>query len=421
MYQKTVLGNGLRIITSPMPHTRSVCLSIFIGAGSRYEASEEAGISHFIEHLCFKGTERRQAPRELFETIEGVGGILNGGTDKEMTLYWSKVARPHFLISLDLLTDMLRHSRFDPVDIEKEKGVIIDELNDAMDHPDDRVGVLIDEVLWPDQPLGREVMGSKETVKNITRPMVSGCLSHQYVPVNTVVSVAGDISHEEVVSSLGEVLGDWHGGEPKPCCHADDSQDRPRLHLERRDIEQAHLCLGVRGLAIDHPDRFTLDLVSTILGEGMSSRLFQEIRENRGLAYDIHSYVNHFLDSGSLIIYTGVAPRVIDDAIEAILEELRRLRDDGVPESELVKAKEMVKGRLLLRMEDTRSVAGWVGAQELLSGKVRTVDEAVSIIDSITAPDINGVARELLITEKLNLAVVGPLSDEMGLERLLRI
>jgi len=393
---------------------------IFIGAGSRYEGAEEVGSSHFIEHLCFKGTERRATSKEISEAIEGVGGMLNGGTDKELTVYWCKVARPHFLLALDLMVDMLRNSKFDAQDMERERQIIIEELNMSMDSPPQRVNILIDEVIWPNQPLGRDVAGSKETVAALSREMLLEYLSRQYVPNNTVVSVAGDIGDEEVLASLSSVFGDWTTGTPQPPFPAEESQDEPRLHIEHRDTEQAHLCLSLRGLSTLHPDRFNLDLLNVILGEGMSSRLFLEIRERRGLAYDIHSYVDHFLDSGAITVYAGVDPKRVDATIEAILEELRRLKD-GVPALELAKAKELAKGGLLLRMEDTRNVAGWMGGQELLTGRILTADEVVSIIDAITPEDLERVARDLFITEKLNLAIVGPIAGGDRLGSLLQL
>ena len=421
MYQKTVLDNSLRIVSSAMPHTRSVCICIFIGTGSRYEVAEQAGLSHFVEHLCFKGTERRPTAKELSETIDGVGGILNGGTDKELTVYWAKVARPHFLLALDLLVDMLRNSKFDPVDMENERKIIIEELNMSMDSPQSRVDMLIDEVIWPAQPLGRDVAGSKETVTAIDRNMILDYQSTHYLPSNTVVGVAGDISHNEVVESVTAVLGDWPDGVPGTWFPADNGQDTSRLVAEQRKTEQVHLCLAVRGIWHMHPDRFILDLLNLILGEGMSSRLFLEIRERRGLAYEVHSHVSHFHDSGSVNIYAGVDPKRVEDAIEAILMEWVKLREEQVPEAEITKAKELGKGRLMLRMEDTRSVAGWMGGQELLMGHILTVDEAISILDAVTASDLQRVARELFLSNKLCLALVGPSRKERRLERLLKL
>lgn len=421
MYQKTVLGNGLRVVTSTMPHTRSVCISIFIGAGSRYELPEQAGLSHFVEHLCFKGTERRPTSKEISETIDGIGGVLNGGTDKELTVYWAKVARPHFLLALDLLVDMIRHSKFDPQEMENERKVIIEELNMSMDSPQSRVDVLIDEVVWPDQALGRDVAGSKDTVSVLTRQMALDHMSRLYLPSNAVISVAGDISHDEVVDSIVNVFSDWPDGVPSSWLPAEITQDVPRLVLEPRKTEQAHLCLAVHGLSNLHPDRFALDLMNIILGGGMSSRLFLELRERKGLAYDVHSNVSYFRDSGSLDIYAGVDPKKIESTIEAILGELIRLREDRIPETEVTKAKEMGKGRLMLRMEDTHSVTGWIGGQELLTGHILSVDEVVSIVDAITVSDMQRVARELFLTNKLNLALVGPVRNKGRLEKLLKL
>lgn len=421
MYWKTVLGNGLRIVSSPMPHTRSVCVCIFVGAGSRYEAAAESGVSHFGEHLCFKGTERRPTAKDISEAIDGVGGVLNGATDKEMTVYWAKVARNHFPLALDLLVDMLRNSKFDPSEMENERKVIVEELNMSMDSPQSRVDTLVDEVVWPNQPLGRDVAGSKETVGAMDRGMILGFLSRHYLPGNAVVGVAGDIGHDEVVDAVQSVLADWPDGPAGAWSPADDSQSAPRLVVEQRQTEQVQLCLAVRGLWHTHPDRFTLDVLNLILGEGMSSRLFQEIRERQGLAYDVHSQLSYLHDSGSLNVWAGVDPKRLDDTIRAIIGELVKLKDVQVSEAEVVKAKEMGKGRLALRMEDTRSVAGWMAGQELLTGRIRSVDEVVSMLEAVTRADVQRVAQDLFRTDKLCLAVVGPSSDESRLEKLLRL
>ncbi len=418
-YRKITLPNGLRIVNSFMPHTRSVSVTIFVGAGSRYESDAQAGLSHFIEHLFFKGTAKRPTAKAISEAIESVGGVINAGTDRELTVYWVKVAAPHFDLALDVVADTLLHSKFEPAEIEKERQVVIEELNMIRDDPREWVDVIIDEVIWPGQALGRDVAGTKETVSSFTREMSLDYLACQYTPSNTVVSVAGSVPHEQVVAAVSRALGDWQPGRPASFAPALDSQGSPRLRLEPKRTEQAHLCLAVPGLPMLHPDRFALDLLNVVLGEGMSSRLFQEIREKHGLAYDVHSYVSHFLDTGSVTVYAGVDPRRINPAIEAILGELNRLKDQ-VPESELTKAREYSKGRLLLRMEDTRSVAGWVGAQELLTDRVLTVDDVVEIIDSITPADLERVARQLFLTEKLNLAVVGPYRSERRFADLLR-
>ena len=420
MYQKTTLDNGLRIITATMPHTCSVSICIFIGVGSRYETETQAGISHFIEHLLFKGTPKRPTSREVSETIEGVGGILNGGTNKELTVYWCKVAQSHFPLALDVLVDMLLHSKFDPQDIERERQVIIEEIHMSKDFPIQRVDMLIDELLWHNHPLGRDIAGSKESVTAITRDMMLDYREGQYTPNNTVITIAGDIQHQEIVTAVSQALGDWVNRQSGSGYLAYEEQQAQRLFIETRDTEQAHLCLALPGLSLLDPRRFTLDLLNIILGEGMSSRLFTEIRDKLGLAYNIHSYVEHFLDSGSVTVYAGVEPKNLPAAITAILEQLSQLKE-VIPAPELSKAKELSKGRLLLRMEDSRIVASWMGGQEILTGRILSVDQVASIIDAITADELKQLAQELLVGNRLRLAVVGPIANQEPLEALLRL
>jgi predicted Zn-dependent peptidase len=420
LYRKTTLDNGLRVITETMPHTRSVSICIFIGVGSRYETGRQAGVSHFIEHLMFKGTPRRTTAREISMAIEGVGGIINAGTDKELTVYWCKTAQPHFSLALDVLSDILLHSKFDPDDIESERRVIIEEIHMEKDSPSQLVNMLIDELLWPGHPLGRDIAGDKDSVAGISRDMMLDYLAHQYLPGNTVVSVAGALKHREMVTAVSQALGGWADERPCPGYKAYKEQPFPPLRIDRKDTEQAHLCLGLNGLSLLHPQRFVLDLLNVILGEGMSSRLFTEIRDRLGLAYSIHSYVDHFLDTGAVTIYAGVEPKNLQVAIKAILEQLFQLKEP-IHEAELTKAKELAKGRLLLRMEDSRSVAGWMGGQEILTGKILTVDDVTKTIDAITAEELKELAQELLVDSRLRLAVVGPVAEDEPLEGLLKL
>ena len=420
MYQKTTLDNGLRVITATMPHTQAVCISLFIGVGSRYEAEAQAGISHFIEHLLFKGTPKRPTALELSQVIEGVGGILNGGTDKELTIYWCKVALSHLPLALDVLVDMLLRSKFDPQDIERERQVIIEEINMSKDSPSQQVHLLIDELLWPDHPLGRDIAGSKQSITGITRDTMLDYLSGQYLPNNTVVVITGNIQHQEMVATVSQALSNWTNERTHSGYTAYKEQSAQRLYVETRDTKQAHLCLALPGLPLLHPKRFTLGILNVILGEGMSSRLFTEIRDRLGLAYSIYSYVDHFLDSGSITIYAGVEPKNLKAVIKAILEQLHQLAEI-VPESELSKAKELSKGRLLLRMEDCRNVAGWMGGQEILTGHILSVDQVVSIIDAITAEELKQLAQELIVASQLRLAIVGPVASDEPLEELLKL
>ncbi|MBI4498920.1 MAG: insulinase family protein [Chloroflexi bacterium] len=418
VFQKTALPNGLRIVTASMSHTRSVAISVFVGAGSRYETDAEAGISHFVEHMLFKGTERRPTPKEISEVIEGVGGVLNGATDREMTVYWCKVARPHFPMALDVLLDALYHSRFDSAEVEKERQVIIEELNAVADSPADLVDVLIDEAVWPGHPLGRDIAGTKETVSAITRPMLLGYLARQYPPNNVVIAVAGNVTHEEVVSLVQQELREVPAGQPTAWYPVGEGNAAPRIRLATRRTEQAHVCLALPGLSSRHPDRYALDMLNVVLGEGMSSRLFLELREHRGLAYDVHSYTTHLLDCGTVTVYAGVDPKRVDAALGAVMEELQRMQD-GLAEEDLRKAKELSKGRLLLRMEDTRTVASWIGGQELLMGEVLTPEDVVAAIDAVTPEDTVRVARQLFVPERLTLAVVGPFKSTRRFERVL--
>lgn len=420
-YHRSTLANGLRVLTAPMPHTRSVAVSVYVGAGSRYERTEQAGLSHFIEHLCFKGTERRPTPQEIFQVIDGIGGTINAATDRELTVFYSKVARPHFELSLDVLADLVRRPLLEPEELEKERKVVLEELAMVADSPSQQVDVLLDETLWPGQALGRDVAGSEASVDALSREQAIDYLGHQYVPNNTVVSVAGAVEHEEVVELLSAAFGDWRRGVPGGWFPAVNGQRSPRVAVKEKESEQAHISLAVRGLPIQHPDRYALSLLSVVLGEGMSSRLALELRERRGLCYDVHSYLSLFQDAGAFAIYAGVDPKQAREALEALVAELARLRDEDVPGDELERAKELAKGRLLLRMEDTRSVSDWLGAQELLAGRIRTADDIAVLIDAVTAADVRRVAQRLFVTEQLNLAVVGPFKSDRRFRPALKL
>lgn len=404
-----------------MRHTRSVTVSAYVGAGSRYERPDEAGISHFVEHICFKGTQSRPSAREISEEVDNVGGVLNGGTDREYTTYYIKVARAHFQLALDLVVDLMRRPLFDAEEFEKERKVIIEELASVADSPSQQCEVLLDSLVWPDQPLGWDVGGTEETVSSIKREEAQTYLSRQYAPNNLVISVAGDVEHDEVVAAVEKATSDWLPGRAVAGWYpAVNGQSEPRCGLIYKKTEQAHISLALRGVSSTHPDRYAMSLLSVVLGEGMSSRLFLELREKRGLVYDVHSYVTNYLDSGSFTVYAAVDPEDGIESLQVIVQELTQLRE-GIPPSELQKAREVSKGRLLLRMEDTRSVASWLGAQELLWGEVRTPEEVVKKIDAVTEDDLLRVAESLLTSDKLNLAVVGPYRSENRFLSLLAV
>ena len=412
MHKHTTLSNGLRVVTGEMPHTRSATVSMYVGAGSRYETDEEAGLSHFLEHMLFKGASRRPTAREISEAIESVGGMHNAATDREVTVYYAKVPHTAALQTIDILADMLRDPVMDAAELEKERAVILEELASVEDSPGELAAGLIDETLWPHQPLGRNVGGTPESVSALPLTAVNAYFRRQYVPANTVLAVAGNVSHTEVVAAAERWLGDMPTAEAGAWYPVAARNGSPRVAVKEKQTEQAHICIAYPSVSLSHPDRFAVDLLSTVLGEGMSSRLFLELREERALVYDVHSYPSEFRDAGSFTVYAGCDPDNALVTIEAVLEENRKLLA-GIPAAELAKAREMAKGRIQLRMEDTRSVAGWLGSQELLLGRIETVDEVVARIDAVTMDELMDVAHRVLAPEQATLALVGPFeSDE---------
>jgi predicted Zn-dependent peptidase len=297
---------------------------------------------------------------------------------------------------------------------------VLEELAMVEDSPSQLTDLLLDATMWPGQPLGRDVAGTPASVSALDRAMTLEYMRRQYVANNCVVSVAGDVDHAEVVGALTGLLGAWPSGSPSGWAAAGDSAG-PLCAVRYKATEQAHINVAVRGLPLSHPDRYPLSFLSAILGEGMSSRLFLELRERRGLAYDVHSYVSHFLDTGAFIVYAGVDPKNTAEAVQAVLAELARLRDEGPTAAEITKARELSRGRLLLRMEDTRAVSGWLGAQELLLRRVRTLDEVIAEMEAVTLEDLLRVARDLLVTDRLHMAIVGPFRSDKRFAPLLRL
>jgi predicted Zn-dependent peptidase len=390
-----------------MSTARSVGVALATAVGGCYETDDEAGISHYIEHLCFKGTPRRPTPKDISAEIEGIGGILNASTGREETVYWAKVTRSHMTTAIDLLFDIALNSVFDAAEVEKERQVVIEEINMSLDIPQQRVSMLIDTLLWPGQPLGRDVAGTKESVGSISRDALLRYVDGHYRAGNMVACVAGDVVHEQVCREIEQRCAGLNSGLTKKGYLTDPEQHEPRVGVDTRDGEQAHVCLALHGVSRCDRRRYAADALNVVLGGGMSSRLFTEIREKRGLAYDIHSYGEHFLSSGSLVIYAGVDPARLNECVEALLQELTRMKA-GVADEELRRAKELVKGRLELRLEDTQNAALWYGTQQLLNGEILTLDEVCERIESVTLDDVAEIADGFLTTENLSLAVVGP-------------
>ncbi len=415
-----MLPNGIRILTSSFRHTNAVSIIFLFGAGSRYETPELAGASHLFEHMLFKGTPERPTPRAISEVVEGVGGTLNAFTDREVTGYWCRLAQPNYRDGIDLLSDMTLNSIFREEDIAKEKQVVYEEIRASFDSPAARASMLLDDLLWPDQPMGRDIAGSVKSVESISREEMCKYLETQYVGSNTVIAIAGNIEHQDVVDQITNSLGSLHDGDILPMFPHEKKDLPKRVALEHRPTEQAHLAIGLAGFANDDPDRHALSIMSVILGETMSSRLFEEVREQRGLAYDIHSGAHFYSDCGAFVVESGIDPHRVDEAIPVILKELGKMRD-GVTEEEWTQALQLTKGRMMLRMEESRAVSSFLGIQELIRGEVQSVDEVIANISAVTKEDIKRAANRVVKPENLVLAVVGPFDDPNHFEDMLKL
>lgn len=417
----TMLPSGLTIICEPLPHTHSASLGFFTRVGARYEQQSLSGAAHFIEHMLFKGTRRRPHPRLLTDVVEGVGGLLNAYTDFESTAYYAKVADIHFDRALDLLADMLLEPLFEPKEVEKERRVIVEELRMTYDSPGDWVHMLIDEALWGEQPLGRDIAGSEESVAAISREALLAFRAEHYNLANTVVSVAGNIDPARVTAQIVAALDGYQQGGLRQAVATLPPTLGPLVRLEDDDTEQLNFCIALPGLSYHDPDRRAQQVLDRVLGGDMSSRLFQELREERGLAYEVESYAQSYDDAGKWIIHAGVDPQKAQEAVAVTLGELRKIRDEGVSADELQRVKEQVKGGTLLDLEDTWSVASRNGSHMLHYGEVRSVEQAVAEIEAVTLDDVYRVAQRLLRSDGLHLALVGPLDDAAPFEQLLSL
>jgi predicted Zn-dependent peptidase len=420
LYHKTTLANGVRVVTGPMSGVRSASLIFYYNIGSRAEPEPIAGISHFLEHMLFKGTEKRPDPMTISEEIESVGGMLNAATGRESTSYWCKVPSTHFELAFDVLADMLRNSTFDAAELDKERKVIFEEIRSVQDIPEDLVHDLIDQLVWGADPVGREIAGSETTVGNISRETMVDFWQRNYGPERLVIAAGGDIAHEQVVELAERFFGDLRAtGTPDTFTPATVVQDARRVQVVNRETEQAHLCVGFPALSYHDERRYAQSTIEAVLSAGMSSRLFQEIRERRGLVYSVYGYFRGYEDVGQGVIYAGTDVERVEETIEAIVSELQKLRDIPVPPDELENSKTLRKGRLLMGLEDSRSVASWVGSQEATYGEIKTPEEVMALIDAVTVEDVQAVASELLREDRLSLTLIGPYADDSAFGKLL--
>ncbi|MEA3485090.1 MAG: pitrilysin family protein [Candidatus Aerophobetes bacterium] len=412
MHERIVEKNGLRIIIWPMRETKAVSIFVLVGVGSRYETRENMGISHFLEHMLFKGTERRPDSLAIASTIDNVGGSFNGFIGKEFTGFYVKVASKYLPLGIDLLTDIICHSKLDEEEIERERRVILEEINSVEDAPDEYISKLYFSLLYGDHPLGWDITETRERVKKINREDFLRFWRRYYTPDNLVISVAGRVNPEKAVSLIKNSLGGIKGKKKSGPLKVKENQAKPASKVCRREIDQTHLCLGVRTfIHTRHKDRYALRLLNTILGENSSSRLFIKLREKLGLAYAIDSGYETFSDTGTLLAQAAVDLRNVKKFIKAVLDEFKRLREELVSREELARAKNYSAGKITLALENSSGIAYSLGKQELLLGRIETPEEIIRKIKKVTRKDIRRVAAHIFQQRNLNLVLLGPLRE----------
>jgi predicted Zn-dependent peptidase len=408
MYKKTVLDNGLKIVTCHLPQRQSLGLGIWIGVGGRYENTQNKGIAHFLEHMVFKGSQKYSC-RSIKESLEGVGGALNGFTSEEFTCYLTKVPAKYLDLALDILSDMTFNPLLKKSDLDKERTVILEEIKMYKDLPQHYVQELLDLLLWPgEHPLGLSITGSAETIGAMKVGEVARFKENHYTCNNVVVSACGNLEHQSIVDKLKKLTAKNPSGAKSNFLKADNAQPEPRLNLFFKATEQTHMAMGFLGLKRNHPDRHVLGLLNVILGANMSSRLFEEVREKRGLAYSVHSHAKSLNDTGCFMIDAGVDNKNIYETIKLILAQLQKIKEEKVDKSEFTRAKEYYAGQLMLGLEDTLEHMLWIGESTVSLNKTFTLEEILSEIKKITVADLKRVANGVFKGHGINLAIIGP-------------
>ncbi|MEK7609273.1 MAG: pitrilysin family protein, partial [Patescibacteria group bacterium] len=412
--------NGLRAVYAPMASTQTLTILVLVGTGSRYETKDINGISHFLEHMFFKGTAKRPGKSDIAHELDAVGAAYNAFTDKELTGYWVKVDARHGDLAFDVVSDIFLNSTIPAEEIEKERGVIIGEIDMYEDTPMRKIGDLFEELLYGDQPAGWDIAGRKEVIRSLTRQNFLDYLDKHYKSQNVTVAVAGHIGLDEAKAKVQKYFGGVREGQTEKPLACSESQLNPQVKVSYKDTDQCHLILGARAYDIFDPRRWALGLLATILGGGMSSRLFIRIRDELGLGYYIRAASALSSDHGYFEVSSGVDTKRIHEAVEAIMEELRKARRDGVTEKELQKAKDFIKGGTLISLESSDEVASFFGLQEVLTRDILTVEQKFSMMDKVTSDDVKKVAEDIFQNKNLNLAVIGPLKDKEGFEKVLK-
>jgi len=406
--KKTILPNGVRVVTEHVGYVQSVSVGIWVATGSRYEDDFHRGISHFLEHMLFKGTEKRPSAKQIADDMDAVGGYLNAFTDKEYTCYYARALSEHLPLAVDILTDMYAHSLFDPEETTRERKVVLEEIKRREDDPDDLVHDLFAETIFPDHPLGKSVIGLAEVVDGLTPEELRSYMSKYYGPGSVIVSVAGNMEHAQVVDLVSNALGDLKGGSPTP------GDARPPVTAKRfeyaRPTEQVNFCIGTKGYGQFDEDRYALALMDAILGGSMGSRLFQEIREKRGLAYSVGSYSATHREGGYFVAYGGTSPDTYEQCLELAQGEFDKVRRDGVTEAELNRAKNQFRGALIMAQESMSSRMNRIGKSEVYYDRVIPMSEVTALIDKVTLADVHRVAASIFPENPAEYAIaaVGP-------------
>jgi predicted Zn-dependent peptidase len=420
MFKKTTLKNGLRIITVPQKETKAATVLVLVKTGSKYEERDISGISHFLEHMLFKGTEKRKTPKLVAEELDKIGGDYNAFTGEEYTGYYAKVDATKIDVAVDWVSDIFLNSKIPSEEIEKERGVIIEEINMYNDNPMMYIDELWKTVLYGDQPAGWDIAGTKETVSGIKREQIIKYIDSQYTAGNTIICVAGKIKEKEMIAKIKKHFGNIKTSEAKDKPKVVENQLDPQLIVSYKDIEQTNLALGVRAYNTFHPQKQVMDVLGVILGGMMSSRMFTEVREKLGAAYYVRTYNQADTDTGALVTFAGVDNKKLHKVIETILREYKKLTTEKVSAGELKKAKDFLNGKMVLGLESSDAQASFYGSQELLKNKILTLEEIVKKIDKVTANDIMKVAKDIFKKEKLNLAMIGPFKDKKEFKKLLK-
>jgi len=405
MYRKDTLSNGIRVVSETLPKSRALSIGVWVKVGARHEPKEIGGVSHFIEHMFFKGTQKRTA-RDIATEIDSLGGEMNAFTSQESTTYYVKVLDEHLATAIDILSDILLGSKFDPAEMEKERKVILEEIKGVEDTPDDYIHELFTGTVWADNSLGRPILGTKDTIKSLKHSDILTYIDNYYSPREIVISVAGNFEHARLIELLDDAFGKLlRSGISKQ--EAAPGFNRA-VTVRKKQLEQVQVCLGCKGLNYTHDDRFGFMALNTLLGNSMSSRLFQEVREQNALAYSIYSYVTAYRDTGLLTIYAGTDPANTLKAIQLIVKELRKIRDEGITPAEETRVKNQLKGNLVLSLESSNSHMSRIARQEIYFGKYLSFDDTIKAVDKLTAEQIKRIAQQLFTRESLSLSILGP-------------